>query len=1303
MKRQFTHLVPVALVLAALMILLPSLSISQTWQDTLQYAKVTGIGISLEGYAGDSLNNAIVEQQIRSRLNSEKLGRKETSPQRVGTVFIVTTTSDAGEGSLRKAIADANTNPGLDMISFNIPPAGPKTITPLSKLPNIVDPIIIDGTTQPGFVDKPMIEINCSSQGPFNALDIYAGNSTVRGLVINRLTGGTAIVLWTNGGNVIEGNFIGTDITGAIRIGNSDNGVVVQSPNNRIGGTTAQAKNVFAGHGYSSIALAAGSGGDLVQGNFIGTDVTGTVRLGNLGNGIIIVQGSANETIGGTVPGARNIISASGEPGSEIVGLAIDGTGPNGTGGIQVLGNYIGTDVNGTTNFGNDGSGILIIDSANNVIGGTVEGARNVISGNRFHGIEISESSVSSGNVVQGNFIGTKANGTDPLGNDTGIFLGAPNNTIGGTVAGAGNVISGNTSYGVVIQSSNATANKVQGNFIGTNIPSTLDLGNGLPGILISVNASQNTIGGRDAGARNIIAYNKRAGVRIVSGTNNLVSMNSIFSNPDGLGIDLIPRGLARNDLLDGDVGPNNFQNFPLLDSARVAGGNTIINGRLNSVPNATFIIDFYQNSSCDLSHFGQGEQWIGSTSVTSDANGNKGFRDTLKVTVPSEYFITATATDNAGNTSEFSQCLCLADRDGDAIMDCWETEKWGIDANSDSLIDLDLYALGARPDHKDIFVEVDAMVGLVPPRAALDAVVTAFGRVPNSLVNNPDRGDGIKLYYELDHVTIPAVDFPNTWIDFDTHKESYFGTQVQRDSPNSRYILEAKTLAYRYCIFARTYGTGAATFSSGLGELANGKGGNDFIVTLGSVGPMGWNGGTVDQQAGTFMHEMGHTLGLWHGGNIDQYYNPNYISVMNYTWQVPFPWQTPGSRRLNYSPVALPTLNESSLDERVGLNPPRGAYPIISVPYTDLMRVIQQARLQPATSVDWTGNGPIDSPSIPPVDINLVGELPAVTNPGQTLNGYADWPNLVFNFRDSPDFRPGVHTRAVQIRADDEPEEMTREIWERLNNLPLPRPSGQFNMDGQLDNSAVLLTSNGGINLYAALRGPQLYVATNAAQSQGADMFMFVSDTSRPLLSAPRAKSGQVAAWSAFIDNESTDNSSSWYDASASDLTNITVDTAGTVLEGVIDVEYLLGRSPSILYLAVGKYQTNDGGTLLAQAPAGNGDGNIDASEFYTFVLTTEVKENPQSIPISFALHQSYPNPFNPSTTIRYDLPIATHVSLKVYNVFGQEVATLVNETKSAGRYAVDWNATGVASGVYFYRLQAGDFVETRKLLLLR
>lgn len=1104
-----------------------------------------------------------------------------------GALYLVTTTNDTGDGSLRKAIVDANANPGADTIKFNIPPAGPKTIVLLSKLPNILDPVTIDGTTQPGFAGSPMIELNCASIGAFQALDVFAAGTTIRGLVINRLTGGTCIVLWEgSNGSVVEGNFLGTNLAGTLVVGNAFNGIISRSANNRIGGTATAAKNVFAGHGNPAIALITGANGNIIQGNLIGTDVTGTVRLGNTEDGILIIFGARDDTIGGASVNSRNVISGS----ANFSGIAVIGTGPAGTRGIRIAGNYIGTDVTGNLNFGNARHGIYIRHSPNNLVGGVEPGAGNVVAGSGLPGIQIDSSGATS-NVLAGNIIGTRPNGMFALANSKGIVLNeAPGNIIGGSVPGARNLITGNSSVGIEITGAGATGNKVRGNYIGTNLVGQPGPRNLSHGILLS--ASQDTIGGLTPEEGNLIAYNTGAGVLVASGTQNAILNNRMRLNT-GLGIDLAPAGVTVNDSLDPDIGPNALQNFPLLDSAVVTGASVTIHGRLNSWPNAQYTLHFYRSSAADASHFGEGDSALGTATVLTDASGTATFSATFAAVLGADYFITATATNALGNTSEFSQALCANDLDGDGILDSWETQGWGIDVNSDTVIDLDLYALGARPAHKDLFVEVDAMSGLAPSSATLLKVRNAFASVPNQYVGNPDGAPGVNLHLQLDDTTLGRSPWlSNWWTHFHNIKRDTFGTALERNSPNRRFILEAKRLVFRYCIFAHSRGSDGV---SGQGELP----GNDFMVTLGD-----WtiSGGTPDEQAGTFMHELGHTLGLLHGGVDNVHFKPNYFSVMNYAWQVPFSWQVAGEWKLNYSVHALDTLDESMLDEQAGLHAPVNGFPIVSMPYTGPGDTILYARLRPNTPVDWNGNGVIDTSAVSG-DLNRLdmGVVP-VPVPDKFLAGRADWPSLTYNFRTTTGFNDENPERFV---VGDSLEEMNLQLRNALDSLPPPLPR-HFIMDGQLDAGAVRVTSGDGIALYCAYRESELYVATNSAQSQNADMFIFVTaDLENPGIPAPWQKAGHVAAWDAFLGNESANNAAAWYDATGTLRRSIAKATAGPqFLEGVIDLEYMAGRVPFKAVIAVGKYQTQDGGALISQAPFGDGDGDIEAgAELYSYI----------------------------------------------------------------------------------------------------
>ena len=220
---------------------------------------------------------------------------------------MVTNTSASGPGSLQQAILDANAASGLDTITFQIPGAGVHTITPANALPSITDPVVIDGTTQPGFAGTPLIEVNGASAGATSdGLRLTAGNSTIRGLAINRFGGAGIHVQLPGGTNFIQGNFIGTDPTGTLSQGNGSaaqsGGVWIDgSSGNWIGGPYATNRNLISGNIGSGVYLL-NCAGNTVQGNLIGTRVSGTVALGNSNNGISLYNAPGNQ-VGGTATG----------------------------------------------------------------------------------------------------------------------------------------------------------------------------------------------------------------------------------------------------------------------------------------------------------------------------------------------------------------------------------------------------------------------------------------------------------------------------------------------------------------------------------------------------------------------------------------------------------------------------------------------------------------------------------------------------------------------------------------------------------------------------------------------------------------------------------------------------------------------------------------------------------------------------------------------------------------------------------------------------------------------------------------
>ncbi len=350
----------------------------------------------------------------------------------------------------------------------------------------------------------------------------------------NLISGGLGI---TGSDNLAEGNLIGTNAAGTAALANGPTdatGVAISDggTGNTIGGTTALDRNIISGNGERAVTILNGANANLIEGNYIGTDVTGTVGLGNGIPGLTgVLVGTAGNTIGGTVAGAGNVICDSGDYGVRLSGsAAIDNL---------VAGDYIGTNAAGTAAIPNANDGVAIDSGAsNNTIGGTTPAAINVISGNATDGVVITGAGTSA-NVVEGNEIGTNTTGTAAIGNaDDGVEIesGASGNIIGGTATGAGNVISGNTQDGVEITGSGTTGNVVAGNLIGTNAAGNRrDWQRLSDGVEIDTGASGNTIGGTTSAVRNVIAGSGLAGVETYgAAAGNVIAGNYIGTDVTG-------------------------------------------------------------------------------------------------------------------------------------------------------------------------------------------------------------------------------------------------------------------------------------------------------------------------------------------------------------------------------------------------------------------------------------------------------------------------------------------------------------------------------------------------------------------------------------------------------------------------------------------------------------------------------------------------------------------------------------------------------------------------------------------------
>lgn len=460
----------------------------------------------------------------------------------------VTLAATGFQCTLRAAIQEANVTPEADLIRFAILDGGTGVQTievgkaGFGALPTIAHPVIIDGYTQPGASPNTKavgndavlkIELNGASVGGDGLVLSSTSNSVIKGLVINRFGGGITMV-GDSAANRIEGNFLGTDPTGSIDRGNSDDGVnLVNGPSeNVVGGTNPAARNVISGNACNAVFVA-GATGNRIEGNYIGTDNTGTKALanGDLGCAAIAIQAGS---------------------------------------------------------FGN-------------TVGGATAGARNVVSGNKEDGVFLGSSSSTR---VLGNRIGTAANGTGALGNSSvGAFIGGSNNSMGdGTAAGS-----------------------------------------------------------------NTVAFNGEEGVEISSGTGHAISRNSVFSN-GGLGIDLLggledAAGNTANDPGDVDSGANGLQNKPVLTSAKTVSGKTTIAGKLASVPNLSYLVQFYSNPSGN-----EGKKFIGQKIVTTAPSGDASFTFSPAASVAVGQTVTATASARNGDTSEFSAPKTIALSSGSVL-----------------------------------------------------------------------------------------------------------------------------------------------------------------------------------------------------------------------------------------------------------------------------------------------------------------------------------------------------------------------------------------------------------------------------------------------------------------------------------------------------------------------------------------------------------------------------------------------------------------------------------------------------------
>ncbi len=513
--------------------------------------------------------------------------------------------------------------------------------------------------------------------------NIVGGNTPQTGnLISGNLDDGVRLQQPATNDNVISGNYIGVDATGLLPLANT-NGIVIGfgAQNNVIGGTDVAARNLISGNREGGIWIQdINTTGNLIRGNFIGVDTNGTGALPNR-DGIFVLGSAQNNIIGGLTAAQRNLIS-----GNLNAGIHIQNAGTTNN---QVLGNYIGANIAGTAAIPNTIGVVLLADATNNSIGGAAAGSRNLISGNRDVGVLLQDRATN--NRILGNYVGTNASGSGPLGNDWGVVIArqASNNAVGGANAGERNLISGND-RGIQIQEAGTTGNSVLGNYIGPDATGSLPLGNDL-GVIISHGASNNVIGGTDAGDGNVISDNTSVGVQIQNPTttNNRVEGNYIGTTqagtaPLGNGIGVVLEDGTR----DNTIGPANVIAYNTGPGVVVAGTNTLGNtitqnsihlndgpaivfpnaptyslllcytpalNRLSGSTCASCIVEVFANPSTVV----EGARYLDTATADGQGNVSHVLGTAPPATMP---YLSLTLTDGQGTTGEFhSVPICTA------------------------------------------------------------------------------------------------------------------------------------------------------------------------------------------------------------------------------------------------------------------------------------------------------------------------------------------------------------------------------------------------------------------------------------------------------------------------------------------------------------------------------------------------------------------------------------------------------------------------------------------------------------------
>ncbi len=929
-------------------------------------------------------------------------------------------------------------------------------------------------------------------------------------------------------------------------------------------------------------------------------------------------------------------------------------------------------------------------DAQNNTIGGTSSRARNLISGNNANGVGIHDSG-SSGNVVLNNYIGVDVTGNNPLGNGlAGVKIreGAEGNFIG--QPGYGNIICDNNDAGIWIE--NSSRNFFFGNFIGTNANGSPDLGNHATGVFVFGVGEEMSIGGANAGEGNTIAYNAQSGVALMSNAGSGVKIwsNSIFKNGD-IGIDLGFDGWTQNDDGDGDTGPNGRQNYPVLETA--LSGNLFVSGSLNSTPNTTFRIEFFESDTCDPSGYGEGKAYLNAIAVNTDSSGNATFSVQLNNQTANGKYISATASAPDNSTSEFSNCIMAQPPTG-VLAVTPESFSSTVEIGKSTNATLSISNTGTASTNWTIsktatWLSVNPETQNIAPGSTdaviltLDATALGEGIYSDTLtITSSDTGQpAIKVPVDLTVQKIPNIVMSPTSFTFTAPEGGQDSKNLTVKNTGSATLTFSVNWDFQSPWLGATNNSGSlapgdsttVTLTANAVSLTAGVYNGDFfttsndpdeanviipsVFTVTGAGPqiaVSPDSITATPAAGQTSHKQ---LLIKNIGNAN----------LSWTITKSSAWLSPSAPSGNVTAGGQFSLNLTL--SQTGLS---------AGVYRDTLRIASNDTDTPVLNVPvkLTVPGEGSGPQITVSQNSLVSTLDsgdtathhvAIGNAGDAeLQWSINWATGWLDAAPASGSTPPGGSEDITVTIDAAGLSGGEYIDSLLVNSTDP--------DNPVKKVNVSLT----VNTYL----PKINVEQDNLVST-----LVPGDSAMHVVVIANQGSGDL--------NWSIVNHASWIHISRA---------AGQTLPGGSDSVKVMLYAAS---LAPGNYPDS---LFVMSNDLSKPEVRIQIN--LTVQNTTSVQDR-NATPDDFSLKQNYPNPFNPSTIIQYSLPEAARINLSIFDVSGRRVRTLVQTDKPAGRYEAIWygkdqHGLPVSTGMYFYMLSGKSktgkvFRLTQKMVLLK